>query len=98
MNTAITVVYKYLAPKASSTNDIHDIPITTTTKTLTLDEMLALHPRDEIITLLANDPEEYGEGPKEYKVQYRLGPNLIGSRDHGVALWALFVIVTDPDA
>ena len=63
------------------------------------EEVLNIHPQGEIITLQADDPEEYGEGPKEYKVQYRFGPRTFrfGDNDY-MTLLALLIVVTDPDA
>ena len=42
----------------------------------------------------ADDPDEYGEQPKEYKVVQR-APLLAPSRDSGYAMAELTVIVTD---
>ena len=99
MPTPIIVVYKYLAPGASLANDI---PITTATKVVNLGEAWDLHPEGEIITLEADDPVEYGEGPKEYKVRYRFGPVTVAfesgeSGEPGYTLPTLLIVVTDPD-
>jgi len=92
----VTIVYKYLAPGATSDNDK---PITTTTKTVNSEEVLDIHPEGEIITLQADDPEEYGEGPKKYKVQYRFGPRMIRFGDNvSRSFPALLIVVSDPEA
>jgi len=99
MPTPIIVVYKYLAPGAALANEI---PITTATKVANLGEVWDLHPEGEIITLEADDPVEYGEGPKEYKVRYRFGPVTVAfgsgeSGEPGHTLPTLLIVVTDPD-
>ena len=95
MYNPVTIVYKYLAPGATSDNP-H--PITTTTKTVRSEEFMHIHPEGQIITLQADDPEEYGEGPKKYKVQYRFGPRTFRFGDNKYSdMLAMLIIVSDPD-
>ena len=94
MYNTVAIIYKYLAPGATSDNRK---PITTTTKTVNFEEILTIHPEGQIITLQADDPEEYGEEPKKYKVQYRFGPRAFRFGEY-TSLLAMLVVVTDPDA
>jgi|SRR5829696_2984015 len=96
MYNTVTIVYKYLAPGATSNNPK---PITSTTKKVNSEEVLNIHPEGEIITLQADDPEEDGEGPKKYKVHYRFGPRMFRFGDNKYShVLAMLIIVTDPDA
>jgi hypothetical protein len=89
------IIYKYRAFGASP---VDDATITTVPVNLNPNEMLNLpHPIGEIVTLQADDPEEYGEAPKEYVVLHRF-PILTQSSEKGFSKWALLIIVTDSDA
>jgi hypothetical protein len=88
------IVYKHLAPGASSTNAI---TITTATRRIDSSEVQTIYSVGEIVTLQADDPEEFGDEPKEYKVQYRF-PILTQFGEFGFSLSVLLVVVTDPNA
>ncbi len=89
MDTVIT--YQYLTPGAPSPNNT---TITTTTRRVGPDEAPTLHLVGDVITLVADDPEVYGDQPREYEVRYRF-PILVQFGDPGFSLSALLVIVTD---
>ncbi len=88
----LDIIYKCCAPEE------HPLDATTI-KTATMDEeadeiRTNLHPVGEVIPLRADDPDEYGEQPKEYRVVQR-APLLAPSRDSGYSMAELTVIVTD---
>ena len=89
------VIYKYRTPGTSPSNDT---TITTKALDLTPNEVLiATHPVGELVTLQGDDPEEYGEDPKEYVVLNRI-PLLTQIGESGYVLSMLLVVVTDPGA
>jgi hypothetical protein len=91
----LDIIYKYVAPEE------HPLDATTI-KTATMDiedneirtNLHNLHPVGEVIPLRADDADEYGEPPKEYRVVQR-APLLAPSRDSGYSMAELTVIVTD---
>ncbi len=86
------IIYKYRAPGAHPHDDT---TITTSTTDVEPNEMMRNpHPVGEVISLRADDPNEYGEQPKEYVVLDRF-PLLTQMGDSGYRMSALTVIVTD---
>lgn len=85
--------YKYRAPGAH----LHEVTtITTTTMDVEDSEIWTNpHPVGDVIPLRADEPEKYGEQPKEYRVVQRI-PMIAPTRDSGYSMAALTVIVTDP--
>ena len=89
------VIYKYRAPGAPQNNDQ---TITSETKDLGQNELRAdPHVVGETVTLVADDPDEFGEGPREYKVlsRWSVAGHFVRT---GVPAPTLTVTVTDPDA
>ena len=89
----IDIIYKYHAPEerlldattiATATTGVEDNEIWTN-----------LHPVGEVISFRADDPEEYGEKPKEYVVVER-GTLQASIGYSGYSMAALIVFVTDP--
>ena len=90
------IIYKYRAPGASPGDDV-----TITAVSMELDPRFAEegipHPVGETVTLQADDPDEFGEGPRDYEVLQRW-PMMAQFGDTNMMMSLLFVIVTDPNA
>jgi hypothetical protein len=89
------IIYKYRdldAPPGSET--------TITTKVLDLDPkevLTSFHLNGQTITLEADDPDEHGDGSREYVILER-HPLITQWGGSGAAASILFVVVTDADA
>ena len=89
----LDIIYKYFAPEERPLD-------ATTIKTATMEVednqiWTNLHPVGQVISLRADDPDKFGEQPKEYRVVER-APLLAAIGDPGYAMAALTVIITDP--
>ena len=88
----LDIIYKCCAPEE------HPLDATTIkTATMEVEDnqiWTNLHPVGQVISLRADDPNKFGEQPKEYRVVQR-APLLAPSRDSGYSMAELTVIVTD---
>jgi len=91
----LDIIYKYHAPDerpldattiATDTMDVEDSELWT--------NLHNLHPVGHVISLRTDDPDEYGEQPKEYVVVARC-PLQAPIGDSGLLMAALTVVVTD---
>ncbi len=91
----LDIIYKYHAPEerplgattiATATMEVEDSEIWT--------NLHNLHPVGHVISLPTDEPDEYGEQPKEYVVVARF-PLQAPIGDSGLLMAALTVVVTD---
>jgi hypothetical protein len=93
METGVT--YKYRAPRLPLHYSDEDTVITS--ERMDVDVSRAMthpHPIGEPVWLQAEDPEEFGEGVREYQVILRY-PLFSQDAEHGTSLLGLDIIVTD---